>query len=189
MVDDKHEGLQLVPEVILKRKHDMDEMKAHRTAQLIANPRGNKKVFSSKTKVIKVHKPETILANARAQRNHAIRYARVLKKGMQKRASDKAILKNKVVMPDDLADAEQEEEMKRDVSYTANSVGSKMVFVIRIRDPNGMPQKVKKILNGMKLKSINEVSTDYTNITSSHLLLNAHLIFLLLPSKGCILKV
>lgn len=159
MVDDKHEGLQLVPEVILKRKHDMDEMKAHRTAQLIANPRGNKKVFSSKTKVIKVHKPETILANARSQRNHAIRYARVLKKGMQKRASDKAILKNKVVMPDDLADAEQEEEMKRDVSYTANSVGSKMVFVIRIRDPNGMPQKVKKILNGMKLKSVNEVST------------------------------
>ena len=24
MTDDKHEGLQLVPEVILKRKHDMD---------------------------------------------------------------------------------------------------------------------------------------------------------------------
>jgi hypothetical protein len=159
MTDDKHEGLQLVPEVILKRKHDMDEMKAHRTAQLLANPRGNKKVFSSKTKVIKVHKPETILTNARAQRNHAIRYSRVLKKGMQKRASDKAIMKNKVIMPDDLAEADQEDEMKREVSYTANSVGSKMVFVIRIRDPNGMPQKVKKILNGMKLKSANEVST------------------------------
>jgi large subunit ribosomal protein L7e len=187
MVDDQHEGLQLVPEVILKRKHDMDEMKAHRTAQLIANPRGNKKVFSSKTKVIKVHKPETILANARAQRNHAIRYARVLKKGMQKRASDKAILKNKVVMPDDLADAEQEEEMKRDVSYTANSVGSKMVFVIRIRDPNGMPQKVKKILNGMKLKSINEgVFLRYDATTRKQLHLIEPWVTYGMPSKAIV---
>lgn len=157
MVDPKQEGLQLVPEAILKRRHDMDDMKARRTAQLIANPRGNKKVFNSKTKVVKVYKPETILASARAQRNHAIRYNRVLRKGMQTKASNKAILKNKIVMPDDLADAEQEGELKREISYAANSVGAKLVFVIRIRDPNGMPSKVKKILNGMKLKSANEV--------------------------------
>ena len=53
--------LQLVPEVILKRKHDMDEMKAHRAAQQILNPHGNRKVFNRKTKAIKVHKPETLL--------------------------------------------------------------------------------------------------------------------------------
>lgn len=166
MVDAKHEGLQLVPEAILKRRHDMDDMKARRTAQLLANPRGNKKVFNSKTKVIKVHKPESILANARSQRNHNIRYNRVLKKGMQKKASSKTVLKSKFVTPDDLADAEQEEALKREVSYASNSVAAKVVFVIRIRDPNGMPSKVKKILNGMKLKAANEVCCIFVSLQS-----------------------
>ena len=152
------EGLQLVPETILKRKHDMDDMKAHRAAQQIINPRGNRKIFNQKTKVIKVHKPETILAMARSKRNHSIRYNRVLKKGMQKRASKNKLVKTKIVVPDGLVDAEEEKELQREVSFVSNSVGSKMVFVIRIREPNGMPKKIKKILNGMKLKSANEVS-------------------------------
>lgn len=69
---------QLVPESVLKRKHDMDEMKAKRAAQ---PPRGNRKVYSKK-KTFKVNKAETFIANARARRNHDIRYKRVLKKGM-----------------------------------------------------------------------------------------------------------
>ena len=44
-------GLPLVPEAVLKKRHDMDEMKAHRAAQALSNPRGNRKVFSSKTKI------------------------------------------------------------------------------------------------------------------------------------------
>jgi hypothetical protein len=56
------EELQLVPETILKRRHDMDDMKAQRAAQQIMNPRGNRKIFNQKTKAIKVHKPETILS-------------------------------------------------------------------------------------------------------------------------------
>jgi large subunit ribosomal protein L7e len=149
------QNLQLVPEVILKRKHDMDDMKAHRAAQQILNPRGNNKVFSRKTKVIKVHKPETILVNARSQKKHAIRYKRVLRKGMQKRASQKKIQKVKEVFPDDV-DMQNEEELKKEVKYTANSVGAKMVFVVRIRDPNGMPKKVRTILDKLFLKSANE---------------------------------
>ncbi|GFH51501.1 hypothetical protein CTEN210_07977 [Chaetoceros tenuissimus] len=148
--------LQLVPETILRKKHDLDEMKAHRAAQAIVNPRGNRKVFNQKTKVIKVYKPETVLAAARSRRNHLIRYKRVLKKGMQKRASNKKEEKTKIVVPDGVVDAEQEADLEREVKYIANSVGAKMVFVVRIREPNGMPAKVKKILNGMRLRSVNE---------------------------------
>lgn len=157
MASGGNDELQLVPENILKRKHDMDEMKAHRAAQMIINPRGNRKVFNQKTKVIKIHKPETILAMARSKRNHEIRYKRVLRKGMQKKASNSKLDKTKIVIPDGLENVEQEEEMQREVSYVANSVGAKMVFVVRIREPNGMPKKIKKILNGMKLKKQNEV--------------------------------
>jgi len=151
----KDDGLQLVPEVVLKRKHDLDEMKANRAAQAIINPKGNRKVFR-KTKVVKVQKPETILAKSRALRNHSIRYKRVLKKGMQKRASNSKIEKTKIVIPEGLKDAEEELELQKEVNFIANSVGAKLVFIIRIREPNGMPKNVKKILNNMKLKSINE---------------------------------
>jgi large subunit ribosomal protein L7e len=151
-----NEGLQLVPEAILKRKHDMDDMKAQRAAQAILHPRGNRKIFSQKTKVIKVFKPESILVAARSKRNHTTRYNRVLKKGMQKRASSKKVEKTKIVVPDGVVNAEDEKEMEREVSFVSNSVGAKMVFVIRIREPNGMPQKVKKILNGLRLRSSNE---------------------------------
>jgi hypothetical protein len=157
-MSNNNDELQLVPEVILKRKHDMDDMKARRAAQQIINPTGNRKVFNQKSRVIKVHKPETILAAARSKRNHAIRYNRVLRKGMQKKASNKKEKKTKILVPDGLTNAEDEIEMQREVSFVGNSVGAKMVFVIRIREPNGMPKKIKKILNGMKLKSSNEVS-------------------------------
>ena len=160
-----HEGLQLVPEMILKKKHDMDDMKAHRAAQQIINPRGNKKIFNSKTAVVKVQKPETILARARSMRNHAIRYRRVMKKGMQKRASSKRLERTKVVVPDGLATEEEQQQMKKEVSFYANSIGAKMVFVVRIREPNGMPNNVRRTLNKMKLKSLNEVRVCTTLLT------------------------
>lgn len=179
--------LQLVPENILKRKHDMDDMKAHRAAQQIINPRGNRKVFNQKTKVIKIHKPETILAMARSKRNHEIRYKRVLRKGMQKKASNSKLDKTKIVIPDGLENVEQEEEMQREVSYVANSVGAKMVFVVRIREPNGMPKKIKKILNGMKLKRQNEgVFLRYDETTKKQLHLIEPWVTYGLPSKTII---
>lgn len=152
----QYEGMQLVPEAILKKKHDLDEMKARRAAQLIINPIGNRKVFNAKTKVIKVRKPESILAKARSIRNYSIRYKRVLKKGMQKRASNDKIQQTKIVIPDGVTTEEEEVKLQKEVKFVANSVGSKLVFIIRIREPNGMPKNVKKILNNMKLKSMNE---------------------------------
>jgi hypothetical protein len=150
-------GLQLVPESVLKRKHDLDEMKANRAAQQITNPRGNRKVFSQKTKVTKVRKPESILAQARAKRNNSIRYKRVLKKGMQKRASDKKVEKTKTVTPDGVTDEDREDELRKEVTYAANSIGANIVFIVRIREPNGMPKNVKRVLNTLKLKRVNEV--------------------------------
>lgn len=183
----KKDELQLVPEAILKRKHDMDDMKAHRAAQQIINPTGNRKVFNKKTKVIKIHKPETILALARSKRNHAIRYKRVLRKGMQKRASNGKVMETKTLVPDGLENAEDEEQMQREVSFVANSVEAKMVFVIRIREPNGMPKKVRKILNGMKLKSANEgVFLRYNETTRKQLHLIEPWVTYGIPSKALV---
>lgn len=170
------QNLQLVPEVILKRKHDMDEMKAHRAAQQILgthNPRGNKKIFNNKKRPIKVFKPETILAAARSKRNHNIRYRRVMRKGMLTNASKKQIQAKKTIIPEGLEGKEEEEQEMREVTYNANSVGSKLVFVVRIRDPNGMPKKVKRILNTFRLKQANEgvfVKYDEGNKKRLHLI-------------------
>jgi len=153
---EKNNDLQLVPEAVLKRKHDIDEMKANWAAQALRNPRGNRKIFNAKTKVIKVIKPESVLSKARMQRNHSRRYARVLKKGMQARASDVRVEAVKTVVPDGTATREEEEELKKEVQYASNSVGAKLVFVVRIRDPVGMPKNVKKVLTTLRLKCVNE---------------------------------
>jgi len=204
-----NDNLQLVPEIILKKKHDMDEMKARRTAQQIINPRGNNKVFrSTKNRVaaVKIMKPETILARARSQRNHSIRYKRVLRKGMLKRASNKKVIKKKVLeLPDGGGNEDRSDEDDNDnevdndvemngedkkevtVDYASNSVGSKLVFVVRIRDPNGMPKNVKRILTLMRLKSVNEgVFLKYNEQTRKQLHLIEPWVTYGIPSKGVI---
>lgn len=95
------------------------------------------------------------------QRNHSRRYARVLKKGMQARASDVRVEAVKTVVPDGTATREEEEELKKEVQYASNSVGAKLVFVVRIRDPVGMPKNVKKVLTTLRLKCVNEVRRRY----------------------------
>ncbi len=188
MSNNNNDNLQLVPEVILKRKHDMDEMKAHRAAQQIRNPRGNNKIFHHKKKVLKIHKPESILANARNIRNHNRRYRRVLTKGMMKRASMKQLSKTKVMIPEDEYETKEEEDMEsREVNYIANSVGSKLVFVVRIRDPHGMPDKVKRILTNLRLKSVNEgVFLRYDESTKKQLHLIEPWVTYGIPSKAMI---
>mmetsp|Transcript_3168 Transcript_3168/g.4467 ORF Transcript_3168/g.4467 Transcript_3168/m.4467 type:complete len:298 (-) Transcript_3168:153-1046(-) len=163
-------SLQLVPETVLRKKHDMDEMKARRAAQSILNPRGNRKVFNQKTKAIRIHKPESILSMARSRRNHAIRSRRVKKKGMQKRASNKKEMKTKTFIPDGAEEGVQMEdsviEGKKDVKIASNSVGAKMVFCIRIRDNIGMPTDVRRVLHSFRLKNQNEgVFLQYNDTT------------------------
>jgi len=179
-----NDALQLVPEAVLKRKHDLDEIKAQRAAKFIRNPAGNRKVFSHKTKVIKVQKPETILSKARSARNHSRRYNRVLKKGMQARASKVRVEETKVVVPDGVGSKLEEEEMGREVRYAKNSVGAKLVFVVRIREPNGMPKNVKKALTTLRLKSVNEgVFCCYDNSTRKKLQLVEPWVTYGIPSK------
>jgi len=161
--------LQLVPETILKRKHDLDERRAHRASQAILNPsRGNKKVFNSKSKVIKIQKPESILSRARSAKNHARRYHRVLKHGMGKRASDKQLTKKKRFFPEGTADEvmqqarvrigkEEKDEFVKEMDIAANSVGTKVVFVVRIRNKLGMPKEVQRVLNRFRLRGIYQV--------------------------------
>lgn len=135
--------MQLVPETVLKRRHDLDEMKAKRAA----NVTNNNKVFSKSGKFY-VKKPERFLAQSKSRRNHEIRFKRVMKKGMQKRASNKKVVTNKTV---EVAEGEETE-----IQYQSNSVGSKMVFVVRIRDSVGISKKVKTVLWKLRMHEVHE---------------------------------
>eukprot|EP00560_Eucampia_antarctica_P006911 CAMPEP_0197823940 /NCGR_PEP_ID=MMETSP1437-20131217/1262_1 /TAXON_ID=49252 ORGANISM="Eucampia antarctica, Strain CCMP1452" /NCGR_SAMPLE_ID=MMETSP1437 /ASSEMBLY_ACC=CAM_ASM_001096 /LENGTH=287 /DNA_ID=CAMNT_0043423367 /DNA_START=79 /DNA_END=942 /DNA_ORIENTATION=- len=153
--NEKKQELQLIPETVLKKKHDLDEMKATSVAQQLINPRGNKKVFSSKTKSVKIAKPEKYVVRARSRLHHTRRLNRVLKKGMQKRASNKKITETKVVYPDGLEE-DVEQKLATEVNYASNSVGSKLVFCVRIRDDLGTPKDVARILSRLRLRNVNE---------------------------------
>lgn len=135
--------LQLVPETLLKKRHDLDDIKARRDAQIV----NNNKRFSKSSKFY-VKKPERFLAQAKSQRNHEIRFKRVLKKGMQKRASNKPVITTKVV--------EEPNGEETEIQYQANSVGANMVFVVRIRDSTGLSKKVKNVLWKLKLHNVYE---------------------------------
>ena len=86
--------LQLVPETLLKKRHDLDALQAQRAASALS--RGTRKRISSKSSKVKIVKPETILIQSRQRKKSTIRYNRVSKKGMQKRASNKSVVKMKV---------------------------------------------------------------------------------------------
>jgi large subunit ribosomal protein L7e len=88
--------LQLVPETLLKKRHDLDALQAKRAAEAITNPRISRKRISDKSKKIKIVKAETILIQSRHRKNARTRFNRVSKKGMQTRASDKSVVKTKV---------------------------------------------------------------------------------------------
>lgn len=154
----------LVPETILKRKHDLDELKAKREAN--KNRRGNRKVFR-KNKTIKIIKPEKFLMDSRNRANHTRRFHRVKKLGMQKRASDSVLIKERET---------EESRQNPDVTiepimekYQANSVKAKFVFVIRIRGSSKrvpIPSQIRKTLFNMRLRSqYDGVFLKYNEIT------------------------
>jgi ribosomal protein L30/L7E len=113
-------------------------------------------------------KPETFfLSRARNRRNNATRYIHVMKKGMQKRASDKKETATRELEGDD--------EMTKTITYQSNFlVGAIMVFVVRIRDDVGVPKVCKNVLERMRLKNIHDgvfVRYDATARKSLHLVL------------------
>ena len=148
--EEPNTGSQLVPETVLKRRHDLDEVKAKSAAVV----KGNNKVFSN-TRKIYVKKPETYLAKGTSRKHHDIRFKRVMKKGMQKRASKKKVVEVKTI-----ENAQGEEHT---VEYQANSVGAPMVFVVRIRDNSGIAKRVFTCLRKLRLTEVyNGVFLKYT---------------------------
>jgi large subunit ribosomal protein L7e len=141
----KKSDLMLVPESVLKKRHDLDDLARRRSA----SEQYQKKITkaASGKKAFYVRKPESFLVRGRAKRNNAIRYSRVLKKGMQTRASHQKVVATQRVV---------DEKQEFSITYQANSVGAPMVFCIRIRDDVGMPSVVRKILRKWRLNAIHE---------------------------------
>jgi len=138
-----YKDLPLVPESVLKRRHDLDDIRRKNQA----SSDGVKKA-TTKRRGKYVKKPETFLAQAKNRRNESARYRRVKKKGMQKRASNKPIIQSKEIeITDDKVDV---------LTYQANSVGASMVFAIRIREDTAvLPKLVQSILMQLGLKNPN----------------------------------
>ena len=184
--------LQLVPETLLKERHDLDALQAKRAAEAIDNPRISRKRISDKSKKVRIVKAETILMQARQRKNSRTRFNRVSKKGMQKRASNKSVVKTKVwdsvkeeeVDEKELEKQQQEKEQQHDsdsddedgeaksdhlhkIPYKSNSIGATTVFAVLIRATmHTTPKPVKKTLSSLRLRRVHEgVFLPYTAAT------------------------
>jgi large subunit ribosomal protein L7e len=174
-----YSDLPLVPESVLKKRHDLEDMARRRAATAAASAAsgsGAKKGrvghrSGGRTKTMYVKKPETILAWSRTRRNHLKRYRRVLKKGMQSRAKNSPefstrALSNGGAEDDEEYNEEEKTDIKEKVSsipsnknkelvnkaqYQTNSVGSKMVLAVRVRDGIGAPRPVLQALDRLGL--------------------------------------
>ncbi|KAL3810756.1 hypothetical protein ACHAXA_001156 [Cyclostephanos tholiformis] len=99
--------LHLVPETLLKRRHDLDALRAQKAASSLTRSLSRKRI-SDKSKVVRIIKPETIITRARSKRNGTARFNRINKKGMMKRASNDVVVGKRVwdnVKDEDMADA------------------------------------------------------------------------------------
>lgn len=166
----------------------MDDLRRRK----LASEDQNKNLKKNRDRGSYVRKPATFLAKAKQRRNERIRYRRVKKKGMQKRASEKTIFKTKEITlthdQDDSEDDEVDVESTSKVQYRANSVNSPYVFVIRIREDAGQPPKcVLNILRQMRLKKANTgVFVRYTPTTKRHLHLVEPWVVYGKPSDGIV---
>jgi large subunit ribosomal protein L7e len=179
-------ALQLVPETILKKKHDLDELRAQRAAHLLQHPKNNKKRHAQKKDgAVKIMKPEAILSAARSKRNHTTRWNRVAKKGMQARASTVKKVAALVSDPNTDTSTSTQDAVQY---YATNSVDAKLVFCVRIRDAFGMPPPIKKALSQFGLRNVYEgVFIQYTPQNKKLLHLIEPFVTYGIPSKAVIL--
>jgi len=182
-IKEEHKDLALVPETVLKKRHDLDDLRRKKAA------RGDdlKKTIRKGTYV---RKPATFLGKAKQRRHEQIRYRRVKKKGMQKRASKKTEIKTKeiAIVGNDSDSEDENEEKTQVIKYTANSVGCPYVFAIRIREDAGHPPRcVLNILLQMRLKDANTgIFLRYTETTKRHLHLVEPWVVYGKPSNGLV---
>jgi large subunit ribosomal protein L7e len=156
-------SLPLVPEAVLRKRHDLDALSRKRAAAAIPTKKARK--LHGK-RAVYVKKPETFLARATSRRNHEIRYRRVSKKGMQTRASQRPVTAVKEVSLPDHENDETTTMPTTVVTYQANSVGAPLVFCVRIRDHIGEPRSVRRALSRLRLRNIHEgVFLRYTEST------------------------
>lgn len=173
----EHKDLSLVPESVLKRRHDLDDIKRRNQDP---DGKGTKPKPKTAKKGRYVKKPGSFLAEAISRRNEEARYRRVKKKGMMKRASNKPELKTKTV--------EMDGEETATLTYQANSVGKPYVFCIRLReDAAKVPKSVYNILLQLRLKEANTgVFLKYDAVTRRHLHLVEPWVVYGTPSEGIV---
>lgn len=155
--------LPLVPESVLKKRHDLDDLKLKKQAadeqlQTDAARKQQNHRRSRTNSGTYVKGPNTFLANAKSRRNHEIRYKRIKKKGMMKRASNKKEMTTKEV-PIHSSNNNDDDEMQdekpevKTITYQSNSVGANMVFVVRTREDAGaVPRLIFNVLMKFRLK-------------------------------------
>jgi len=176
--------LPLVPETILKRRHNLDELRARREARGPIKSRFVKR----KEKGPKLIKPESLLAHATSRHNMMRRYRRVKTKGMQKRASKDKVIKVKT-SKDDVFSGRDNETKDVEFKYAANSAGSKFVFAFRIRDNTGIPFPMKKILTNFALvKKYEGVFIELTPENEKKLHLVSPCVIYGVPSKATVME-
>lgn len=163
----EHKNLPLVPESVLKRRHDLDDIRRRNAAEdAQKDPQLRKKRTVTKSGRY-VKKPESYLAEIKSRKNEEARYKRVKKKGMMKRASNKPVIKTKEIE----IQVDEGETETQSISYQANSVGAPYVFAIRIREDVGnIPKKIYDVLLRFRLTDANTgVFLKYDPVTKKHL--------------------
>lgn len=143
----KYKDLPLVPETVLRKRHDLDDLRRKRAAAETEQEVAAK----NKKKGFYVKKLETFIAQGKARHHCQIRYNRVLKRGMGKRASDTPTTATK-----EMEMEEADTTTTRNITYQNNSVGASLVFVIRVRDHHGACAMVKRSLSRLRLRKVNE---------------------------------
>jgi len=180
--NEEYKDLPLVPETILKRRHNLDELRARKEARGQIKPR----YVRRKDTGPQIIKPESLLAHAKSRHNMMKRYRRVHNKGMQKRASNTKVIEVKKGKDDTSKGAEAKEV---EFKYAANSVGSKFVFCFRIRDNTGIPYAMKKILHNFNLqKKYEGVFIELTPENQKNLYLVSPCVIYGVPSKATVME-
>jgi len=164
--------LPLVPESVLKKRHDLDDLIRKKAAKQQLQQSYKKRGKGGKD-TFYVKKPETIITRAKSRRNNRIRFKRVQKKGMQTKASNKKQFATKELEEHDedetmkdMGEEEPTHKINSTVTYQTNSIGAPVVFAVRIRDGIGAPKEVRRTLTQLRLRNIHEgVFLRYTDTT------------------------
>ena len=126
-------------------------------------------------KSLKVKKPEKFLVNKRTEANAKARFDRIKKKGLQSKKPKVGASTTRMLdatgsivaegsqavkeLQEEIADnmfAEKKAQQLVEETLSSNSLGAKVVFVVRVRGEHNLPKEVKKVLSTLRLRNANE---------------------------------